>query len=62
MNNRYLKDAKKLLVHYFEVLFEKQGVRFDSDNRAEIEDIVDNIVWGILEELREQERERQAND
>lgn len=62
MRNRYLDDSKKLLVHYFEILFKKQGLVFDSDSKAEVEDIVDNILWGVLEELREQERERQANE
>lgn len=41
----YNKDkAKQLLVHYFRLLFEKNGMRMDSDNIAEIEEIIE-LIW-----------------
>lgn len=39
--------AKKLLVHYFRLLANASGVRFDSDNDVEIEAIVDSIVDAV---------------
>ena len=39
--------ARHLLVGYFQMLMEKNGLRFDSDNRSEIEDIIDNILIAV---------------
>ena len=41
--------AKKLLVHYFNVVARHAGFKWDSDNVAEIEDIVDCIIGAVKE-------------
>lgn len=53
MNKR--QDAKRNLVWYFQLMFEQTGTRFDGDNRAEIEDIVDLIIDAAKEELKKEE-------
>jgi hypothetical protein len=44
MVNEQKQRAKQLLVHYFRVVYERNGWRFDADYAAELEDIVDAIV------------------
>lgn len=44
-------QAKRLLVHYFDIV----GAVNDSDNVAEIEAIVDLIVDGVKEDLNNEE-------
>lgn len=45
MDPDYAREkAKSLLTHYIEILFQAAGLRWDEDNRAEIEDIVDCII------------------
>lgn len=44
--------AKRLLVHYFQQIFEKTHLYWDRDNINEIEDIVDEIIWATLEEIK----------
>jgi hypothetical protein len=59
--NPDLDRAKRLLVHYVEYGFKKAGLPFDSDNKAELEDIVDSIACGVLREVRNELKEqRQA--
>lgn len=41
-------DAKHVLVHYFRLCMEAGGLRWDSDNQAEIEGVIDNIVDVIV--------------
>jgi hypothetical protein len=36
--------AKRLLVHYFRTVFEAAGLRWDSDNQAEIETAVEYLI------------------
>ena len=48
MNNN-IEKAKSLLVHYFDLA----GCVRDSDNRSEIEDIVDLIVEGLIDIIKE---------
>lgn len=38
-------DAKRILVHYFRLLFDKTGIPFTSDMQSEIEGIVDDIIF-----------------
>lgn len=44
---RYETQAKRLLVHYFRVVFEASGLNFDSDNQVEIEEIIGSIFESI---------------
>lgn len=37
-------DAKNLLAYYLSLLFAQANLNFDSDNRAEIELLIDNII------------------
>ena len=39
--------ARQLLVGYFLMLMEKNNLHYDSNNRAEIEDIIDNILIAV---------------
>lgn len=41
--------AKRLLVHYFQAVWEKAGLRWDSDNVAEVEAIVDELLEAAAE-------------
>ena len=47
-------DAKRLLTHYLRLVMEAAGERYDSDNEAEIESIVDCMIDAAKEELREE--------
>lgn len=51
--NSHLNRSKKLLISYMRILFETTGLKFDSDNQAEIEEIIDGIIKAMLAELRE---------
>lgn len=44
---RNREAAKRLLVHYFRVVMERNGGRFDYDNQVEIESIVDAIIEAV---------------
>jgi len=46
----YKDQATKLLVHYFQLMFEKAGVPFERDNDAEIRDIVNNLLRAAKEQ------------
>lgn len=49
--------AKEILVHYFETVWRQAGLNWTSDNQAEIEGAVDDLVRGIkAETVRECER------
>lgn len=37
-------NAKSILVHYFSLIFEANGLKWDSDVRTEIEGAVDDII------------------
>lgn len=54
--------AKRLLVHYLEVAFRRAGAGWDSDNVAEVEELVDTIIGAAVEqvhdELEQQEHQR----
>lgn len=47
--SRGSEAAKQTLVHYFKLLFEASGVRWNEDNEAEIEGVVDDIIAGAME-------------
>ena len=38
------EEAKKMMVHYFRTLFNQAGLEFDSDNKTEVELIIDLII------------------
>ena len=42
--DRRRRHAKRLFVHYMNFTWESAGLRVDSDNVAEWEDIVDSII------------------
>ncbi len=46
-----MEDAKRLLTHYFRMVWEKAGLKWDSDNDAEVEDIIDYLADGIKKEV-----------
>lgn len=50
------EQAKRTLVHYMQSIAEKAGVHMDSDCRAEIEGIVDNIIAAAVQAIKESER------
>lgn len=50
MNRNY---AKRLLVYYMQQAWEAAGLRWDSDNTAEVESIIDEIISAIKNELAE---------
>ena len=41
--------AKHLLVHYFRLIAQRADIRWDGDNDAEIEDVVDLIIEAAAE-------------
>ena len=43
--------AKKLLVHYLTLAAGASGFRWDGDNVAEIEDIVEHIIGAAVEKM-----------
>ena len=45
--NFKLERAADNLVSYFKMVFEASGMRWDSDNRAEIYGIIEDIFEGI---------------
>ena len=45
--------AKQLLVYYMQQAWEAAGLHWDSDNVAEVESIIDEIVSATKDELAE---------
>ena len=41
------QKAAILLSHYFQLVFKKAGMKWDSDNNMEMEQIVDEILEGV---------------
>ena len=54
--------AKQLLIHYFRTTMRAAGLQFDSDNEAEIGEIIDLIFSEIADECSavDERRERLA--
>jgi hypothetical protein len=50
-NNPHVIRARHLLVHYFQLVFEKSGLRWDNDNRAEISEIADEILYAVSDAI-----------
>jgi hypothetical protein len=48
----YEAKAKSNLKYYFRLLATKQGIRWDSDNDAEVEAIVDYILDAVDQKLK----------
>lgn len=44
--------AKKVLLNYFELLFKKSEINYDSDVICEIRDIVEDIIDSAVDEAR----------
>ena len=38
------QSAKRLLVHYIELLAKRTGMHWDDDNRTEIEELIEHII------------------
>lgn len=50
--------TKEILAHYFETVWRQAGLKWTSENQAEIEAAVDDLVCGIKAEIeRELKRE-----
>jgi hypothetical protein len=45
------EKAKELAQHYFELIAIGAGVQWDSDNRAEIDNLVDAIIAAAVDEV-----------
>ena len=52
-----IEKAKSTLVHYFRTVWQKAGLKWDSDNVTEVEGIVDDISAGVRREIEEQEED-----
>ena len=50
--NRKRQSAKKVFVHYFNVLFKEADITMEADHRAELEYIVDDIIEAAKAEAR----------
>lgn len=50
-----IAEAKRVLNHYIRKAWEASGLRWDSDNEAEVDGIVDDLVRGIKAEINEAE-------
>ena len=42
-------EAKRLLAHYLRTVWERAGLKWDADNQAEVEDIVDLLIEAATE-------------
>lgn len=52
-----LEKAKSTLVHYIRTAFVAADLKWDNDNTAEVEGIVDDIADGIRRQIEEQEQD-----
>jgi hypothetical protein len=52
--NQARNRAVKLMQHYFTLCAKQSGVRWDSDNLAEIESIVDDLIDAAVEKMKEE--------
>jgi hypothetical protein len=48
------QTAKRYLIHYFKLCAKESGFNWDSDNEAEIGDIVDLIIDSAKDEIKEE--------
>jgi hypothetical protein len=51
-NNPNRIRAKRLLTHYFSELFNVTGLKWDSDNRAELNDLVDCLIDAACDQMK----------
>lgn len=51
MENRWQDNAAKKLKHYFQLAFQKSGLTWDSDNDAEIDDLVDDLIRAVKQSI-----------
>lgn len=52
-NNADRERAQRLLRHYFRMIAEAAGVRWDSDNDGEVGDIADHLIAAAVAEMRD---------
>lgn len=43
-----IDNAVRLLTHYFSVVYIKAGLKWDSDNDAELRELIELLFWGRL--------------
>lgn len=43
-------NARRVLAHYFQTIFNQTGLKWDNDNEAEIAGIVEDIVTAVTGE------------
>ena len=48
-----MEYAKKILKYYLKMVWEKSGLKWDSDNDAEIDNMVENIIEEAVRSARE---------
>jgi len=53
MKNYHAERAKELLWHYFRIA----GVPDDLDCRLEVDEIVERIIWAVMEEIKKERKE-----
>jgi hypothetical protein len=53
--------AKRLFRHYFSTVWQAAGLRWDSDNVAEVDDIVDCLIAAAVAEMQGAEPSPQAD-
>lgn len=56
MNARYESRerhyAQQILCHYFSLIAERAGIKWDYDNDHEVNGVVDSIIEAVKDELR----------
>lgn len=53
----YAENAKSTFRHYFQTAFKAAGLKWDSDNDAEINDAVDMLLAAASERVRSENHE-----
>jgi hypothetical protein len=51
MEGHKSNQAKRTLQHYFRMIAKNAGVHWDSDNDAEVEEIIDNLMSEVDERI-----------
>lgn len=60
MRNR--ERAKELAQHYFQLFADELGLPWDSDNHAEIEEMIDSIIDAAIEVMMARQHKAQEEE
>jgi hypothetical protein len=57
MGDRYYSSnpadrAKDILNHYFKLVMEKSGLKYDSDTQAELDQVIDDIIIAVKKDAK----------